>query len=371
VVHHLIDICIIDEREFVLKLYRFALEKKEYWETWEDGRDSHIIHWGELGSRGESRRVRSTLFAKAEKIIQKEIDNLVSMGFGPIDLDDHHTLLVEYAVDGMGTADDVGKRHRLEDRMNDTLAWTGLGMCDGGSIGSGSMKVCSYVVDFEVAKAVIEKDFVDTEFANYTRISNGRVRPEAASDTPNLFESRKKKKMSRKRTALLGAIMLLFAGCQFGDELVAYSAGEPLVLASATGSLDSVDSKGASLSPFFHVFEDSSGLRIVMRDYFYNSGPLSRPYLTVDSSGHGVVHIDTKTRFVLFSTKCEFLRQLELKIPSTVLKGVKSLQVYNHDVEQNQSPLVMLSDTTYMSNLLRDSATQLAVQDISGVGSGC
>jgi hypothetical protein len=165
--------------------------------------------------------------------------------------------------------------------------------------------------------------------------------------------------------------MLLFAGFQFGDELIALSAGKPIVLTSATGSLDALDAKGRPLPPFFHVFSDSSGLRIVMRDYFYNSGPLSRPYLTVDSSGQGVVHIDTKARFALVSTKCEFLRQLELRISPAALKGVKSLQVYNHDVEQNQSPVVMLSDVKFMSKLLRESAEQLALQDIEGVGRGC
>lgn len=177
--------------------------------------------------------------------------------------------------------------------------------------------------------------------------------------------------MSRTKTVLLGAIMLLFAGCQFGDELFALGAGRPIVLESATGSLDAVDSKGSPLAPFFHVFVDSSDLRIVMRDYFYSSGPLARPYLTLDSTGRGVVHIDTKARFALFSTKCEFLRQVELKIPAAALQGVKSLQVYNHDIQQNQSPVVMLSDSAYMANLLRESTRQTAMQDITGVGGGC
>jgi predicted DNA-binding WGR domain protein len=154
----------------VLKLYRFADGKKEYWETWQDGASSHTVHWGELGTRGDSKTVKSTLFAKAEKLIQKEIDHLRSLGFHPIDSDDHCTLLVEYAVDGMGTEEDLEKRHRLESRMNETLGWTGLGACDGGSIGSGSMEVCTFVVDFDVAKAVIAQDLADTEFANYTRI---------------------------------------------------------------------------------------------------------------------------------------------------------------------------------------------------------
>ncbi|MRW89838.1 hypothetical protein GJ699_07570 [Duganella sp. FT80W] len=165
--------------------------------------------------------------------------------------------------------------------------------------------------------------------------------------------------------------MLIFAGCQFGDELIAYSAGKPILLTSATGSLDAYDTKGKPLTPFFHVFKEPDGLRIVMREYFYNSGPLAHPYLSVNSLGQGVVHIDTKARFALFSTKCEFLRQIEIKIASTDLNGVKSLQIYNHDVDQKQSNVIMLSDQTYMSDLLRESAKQVAVQDISGIGSGC
>lgn len=70
----------------------------------------------------------------------------------------------------MGSGADLEKRHRLEERMNGTLGWTGLGHCDGGSIGSGTMEVCCLVVDFDIAKRVIEADLKDTEFSNYTRI---------------------------------------------------------------------------------------------------------------------------------------------------------------------------------------------------------
>lgn len=70
----------------------------------------------------------------------------------------------------MGSKEDVEKRHRLEDRMNETLGWTGLGNCDGGSIGSGTMEVCCFVVDFEIAKKVIEKDLKVTEFGDFSKI---------------------------------------------------------------------------------------------------------------------------------------------------------------------------------------------------------
>ncbi len=152
----------------MLKLYRFTEEKKEYWETWDNDDGSHTVHWGELGTTGQSKEVKGSLLKKPEKIIQKEVDEMVSSGYMPID--DEYTLLIEYAVEGMGSKEDVDKRHRLEERMNETLGWSGLGHCDGGSIGSGTMEVCNYVVDFEVAKNVIEIDLKGTEFENYTRI---------------------------------------------------------------------------------------------------------------------------------------------------------------------------------------------------------
>lgn len=153
----------------MLKLYKFADGTKSYWETWEhDG--VHTIHWGTLGTRGRSREVRSFFFKKASDTVQKEIDQRMAEGFKPIEADDHATLLIEFAVDGMGSSTDLDKRHRLQERMDETLGWTGLGHCDGGSIGSGTMEVCCYVVDFDIAKGVIEANLKNTEFGNYTRI---------------------------------------------------------------------------------------------------------------------------------------------------------------------------------------------------------
>lgn len=154
----------------MLKLYRFSEAGKEYWETWEEEPGIHIVHWGKLGTRGESKTIKATGTQAAENTIQNEIDTLLPQGFRPIPQEDHVTLMVEYAIEGMGTKSDVEKRHRLEDRLNETLGWTGLGACDGGSIGSGTMEACNFVVDFELAKKVIEADLGGTEFSNYTRI---------------------------------------------------------------------------------------------------------------------------------------------------------------------------------------------------------
>lgn len=153
-----------------MKLYRTSNEGMEYWETWEESPGHHRVHWGELGTVGESKVVKSTFLRKAESTIQKEIDERVSKGFSPFSPEDHAVLMIEYNVDGMGSEDDLSKRNHLENRMNETLGWTGLGACDGGSIGSDTMEVCNFVVDFDVAKKVIEDDLVGTQFADYTRI---------------------------------------------------------------------------------------------------------------------------------------------------------------------------------------------------------
>jgi len=154
----------------MLKLYKFTNTRKEYWETWENNDGTNTVHWGKLGEKGESKIIKSSIFKKAETIIQKEIDELISKGFQPIEDDEQNRLIIEYSIDGMGTEEDLEKRHRLENRMNETLGWTGLGHCDGGSIGSGTMEVCNYVVDFELSKEIIENELIETEFSDYNRI---------------------------------------------------------------------------------------------------------------------------------------------------------------------------------------------------------
>ena len=154
----------------MLKLYKFIDNKKYYWETWPDKDGAHVLHWGLLGTTGDTDVINDTPSESAKDIIQSEIDKVLSLGYKEISQEEHVTLLIEYEVDGMGDGNDVEKRHQLEDRMNNTLGWAGLGSCDGGSIGSGAMEVCNFVVDFELAKEVIENDLKDTEFENYTRI---------------------------------------------------------------------------------------------------------------------------------------------------------------------------------------------------------
>jgi hypothetical protein len=151
------------------KLYKRIDGTLHYRESWVD---NGILteHWGVVGERGQYRESAVAKDQTAEEAIDSALQPALESGYRPIDINEHAVLLIEYRVDGFGTSADLEKRHELEDRMNETLGWTGLGMCDGGSIGSGTMEVVCFVVDFDIAKDVIVRDLAGTKFADYTRI---------------------------------------------------------------------------------------------------------------------------------------------------------------------------------------------------------
>lgn len=153
-----------------MKLYKRVEDEILFWETWDIDDDNGAVNRGVVGQVGEYREVQSSILESFREKIQKEVDVVFVNGYQEVDIEDHYTLLIEFIVDGMGTPEDVEKRTRLQDRMNDFLGWNGLGHCDGGSIGSGTMEVCCFVINFDIAKRLIEENLLGTEFANYTRI---------------------------------------------------------------------------------------------------------------------------------------------------------------------------------------------------------
>ena len=134
------------------------------------------------GERGDKATHKLPKKADAGAAVADVLKGAVAQGYVPVDEIGEATLLIEYAVDGFGTSADLNKRHSLEDRMNETLGWTGIGNCDGGSIGSGTMEVCCFVADFEVAKRIIEADLAGTKFADFTRIYHEEAEPDTAAD---------------------------------------------------------------------------------------------------------------------------------------------------------------------------------------------
>src|ERR1043165_9952691 len=103
----------------MLKLYRLEDKTKDYWEMWEEAPGRLRVHWGTLGTTGESKVIESTFFKSAVKVVEKDVDEQLAQGFEPIEPEDHAILLIEYEIDGMGSPTDLETRHALEDRMNE------------------------------------------------------------------------------------------------------------------------------------------------------------------------------------------------------------------------------------------------------------
>jgi hypothetical protein len=155
----------------MLKLYKRIDGTLHYWEAWRDkDRSVAIEHWGVVGERGESREHPLPKFFGKAAVIDGLKTKPTALGYEALADDEHAILIIEYPVQGFGTRADLDKRHALEERMDDTLGCVGLGHCDGGSIGSGTMEVACFVVDYEIAKHVIEADLASTEFGDYGRI---------------------------------------------------------------------------------------------------------------------------------------------------------------------------------------------------------
>lgn len=153
----------------MLKLYKRTDGVLRYHEAWVN--DGVIyVHWGVAGEQGETKEYLLPQGQAEDDAVLEALAPAADAGYRPIAIEDHTTLLIEYLVEGMGKREDLDKRHALEERMDETLGWTGLGACDGGSIGSGTMEVCCYVVDFDVAKRTIEADLAGTKFSDFARI---------------------------------------------------------------------------------------------------------------------------------------------------------------------------------------------------------
>lgn len=145
-------------------LYRAGPSGWDCWTEWPSGTGVWSIHGGPLGAAGEVRQVSPA--AKDGELARRR-----AAGFAGIPDEDHWGLEIVYRLSGTwGAPGDIEKRYRLQDRLDATLAWSGLGHVDGGSIGSGTMEVFCIVVDPGIARRVIEADLAGTEFAGFWRI---------------------------------------------------------------------------------------------------------------------------------------------------------------------------------------------------------
>lgn len=139
----------------MLKLYKKQSDHMLYWETWED--DDHIIvHQGVVGDIGQSHTFPKS--KESRQAVKKEVAKWRSEGYAELDEGSLFSITIEFGIEGWPSKADLETRHKIEDLMDDCLGWTGLGHCDGGEGGGGSMSVCCMVVDPYLAlKPILEE----------------------------------------------------------------------------------------------------------------------------------------------------------------------------------------------------------------------
>lgn len=146
-------------------LYKKEIDSFLFFKIWKQDNDIARICYGSVGEQGVTEKLRYS-----PAIIKQETKKYQNNGYKPINFNDMYILVVEYIVNGFGTPGDLNKRYKLQDLLSDVFWWNGLGTIDGGDIGNNTMCVYCYVVDFNLAKKVIEEELKDTEFADYSRI---------------------------------------------------------------------------------------------------------------------------------------------------------------------------------------------------------
>ena len=160
---------LVDKKEFsMLKLYKGKANDMHYSEAWVND-DLVFLHKGKIGTEGETFESGFDVNLSKEANIVKVLKPSIEAGYKDIS-EQRVVLLLEYKLNGSDLEKELTKRHELQDWLNEKLGWTGLGRCDGGSIGSGTMEVACFVVNFDVAKQVLERDLKGTKFADFSRI---------------------------------------------------------------------------------------------------------------------------------------------------------------------------------------------------------
>ena len=133
----------------MLKLYKKTMTGLQYWEAWSVEQEL-ILHWGKVGERGKSRTVPLN-GEDQSTAIRREAKNPRKRGYRKIPTGRLVRIVIQYRIDGMGTTEDLDKRIQVQNLMDDRLGWLGLGHCDGGDIGSGTINVFCLVVDGSIA----------------------------------------------------------------------------------------------------------------------------------------------------------------------------------------------------------------------------
>lgn len=154
----------------MIKLTKKVKDGILYWEVWEDDK-TLLIHYGNIGSTGETQEIKLSLFQKAERIMQKLAEEKINEGYEYIDEEQLIELVIQYSYADGEIEVALEKRDSVEELMNECLGWTGNGHCDGGDIGSGTANIFNYVIDVSKALKTIKEELSDHNLLDGAKIA--------------------------------------------------------------------------------------------------------------------------------------------------------------------------------------------------------
>jgi hypothetical protein len=164
-----------NQNQILFKLYKKNNDGILYWETWNNDDKTAVIHWGLLGSYGEHRPVTTENISTLKDSINSLIANKIKEGFSEISYDKQFTLAITFKLKTWGAPEDLDRREKYRNFINEHLGWTGNGRCDDGDIGSGEMTLFANVVDPYLAIKTIPSDLLQNGVKEdyYFTISQG------------------------------------------------------------------------------------------------------------------------------------------------------------------------------------------------------
>lgn len=154
----------------MFKSYREERAKLEYREAWIDG-EFVVEHWGTCGERGSTRRHEAADNATRREVLAALRASAERDGYGSIAIEDHGTIVARKTTDEAHWESELELRYDLQAALDEELGWTGLGHCDGGSTGGGSMEVFCFVVDINAGLAAINRQLAQARFRGFVAVT--------------------------------------------------------------------------------------------------------------------------------------------------------------------------------------------------------
>lgn len=147
---------IMEQPDFMIKLYKNIEGALHYWETWNNDSESAIVHSGIVGLKGKINYIEPSSISNLRILVSDEIDKRISDGYKLLEDDEIYEIKIIFQIEEKNFKED--RKLQIEKRMNEILGWTGLGNVDHSKIHKGKIEVCCSVVDINLTKETIKKE---------------------------------------------------------------------------------------------------------------------------------------------------------------------------------------------------------------------